>query len=162
MIVETDNKGFDFNHFYKVRERAFGRLMWRLKRHSDAYIEPRLHAMGFADFKLSYIGFLANLTEEGVTNNELAKRAGVTKQAMSKVVNLLESEGYIYTQKNQNDSRSSVIFLNDRGKALLQALFACMTEVKQRFVGKVGEERFEAMISTMVDLVNELDSQDQC
>ncbi|GAB3896903.1 hypothetical protein GCM10028825_43570 [Spirosoma agri] len=133
--------------------------MGRLKRHFDSIIEPRLHEMGFTDFKLSYMGFLANLTPEGITNNELAKRACVTKQAMSKVVSLLESEGYIHMEKNHNDSRSSVIHLSSRGEALLRAVFDSVDDVQQQFIGVVGNERWEQMIDTMVVLVQHIDQQ---
>ena len=105
--------------------------------------------------------FLGNVTEEGVTNNELAKRACVTKQAMSKVVNLLEREGYIYTKKNENDSRSSIICLSERGKALFLDLQDCMHDVKTRLASVVGEERWEQMIDTMVLLVEDLNKKDK-
>jgi DNA-binding MarR family transcriptional regulator len=159
MIVERDKKAFDYKYFWSYRERAFGRLMGRLKRHFDLIIEPRLHELGFTDFKLSYMGFLANLTPEGITNNELAKRACVTKQAMSKVVSLLESDGYIHMEKNHNDSRSSVIHLSDRGKALLEAVFESVQDIQQQFIGVVGEDRWEQMIDTMVVLVNHIDQE---
>lgn len=155
--METDKKSFDYKKLATFRDRAFGRLMGRLKRHIDSIIEPRLHAMGFTDFKLSYMGFLANLTPDGITNNELARRACVTKQAMSKVVNLLESEGYIHTEKNLNDSRSSVIYLSERGMELLKAVYESMQDVQHQFVEVVGKEKWEQMLDTMVLLVHHVD-----
>lgn len=155
--METPTKTFDYSHFERIRERAFGRLLWRMKRHCDLQIEPELHALGYTDFKLSYLQFLGNVTEEGVTNNELAKRACVTKQAMSKVVNLLEHEGYIYTKKNEADSRSSIICLSERGKALFLDLQDSMNGLKKRLAAIVGEDRWEQMIDTMVLLVEDLD-----
>lgn len=161
MNVETDKISFDFNQFRLIRERSVGRLFWRLKRFTGNYIEPRLHALGYTDFKMSYLMFLANIEEHGITNNELAKRACVTKQMMSKIVGLLESAGYIYTQKNPNDSRSSIIFLNDRGKELFVALEGCMQEARRKFDTIVGHERMEQVIETMAKLVNELEKGEQ-
>ncbi len=158
--METPNKTFDYSYFNRIRERAFGRLFWRMKRYCDMQVEPKLHALGYTDFKLSYMQFLGSVTEEGVTNNELAKRACVTKQAMSKVVNLLESEGYIYTKKNEADSRSNIICLSERGKALFSDLQECMHEVKTKLSAIVGEERWEQMIDTMVLLVEDLNKKD--
>jgi len=162
MIVEKDNTAFDFEEFKLIRGRALGRLIWRLKRFMDNFIEPRLHAMGYTDFKMSYLMFLANINETGITNNELAKRACVTKQMMSKIVSLLEAEGYIYTQKHPTDSRSSVIFLNERGKQLFVALRECMQEARNHFDAIVGHDRMEMVIDTMVDLVTELDKYNEC
>lgn len=105
--------------------------------------------------------FLSNIEEQGITNNELAKRACVTKQMMSKIVGLLEGAGYIYTQKNPNDSRSSIIFLNDRGKELFVKLEGCMQEARSKFDAIVGHERMEQVIETMSKLVNELEKNEQ-
>lgn len=161
MIVEKDKSSFDFDQFRLIRERSVGRLFWRLKRFMGNFIEPRLHALGYTDFKMSYLMFLSNIEEQGITNNELAKRACVTKQMMSKIVGLLEEEGYIYTQKNPNDSRSSIIFLNDRGKELFIALEACMQEARKKFDAVVGHERMEQVIDTMSKLVSELEKGEQ-
>ncbi|GAB3507894.1 hypothetical protein GCM10027341_43100 [Spirosoma knui] len=159
--MEIDNNSFDFNQFRLIRERSIGRLFWRLKRFTSSYIEPRLHARGYTDFKMSYLMFLSNIDEHGITNNELAKRACVTKQMMSKIVGLLEEEGYIYTQKNPTDSRSSIIFLNDRGKQLFVALEACMQEARNKFDAIVGHQRMEEVIDTMSQLVSELEKEEQ-
>ncbi|GAB4020995.1 MarR family winged helix-turn-helix transcriptional regulator [Spirosoma koreense] len=161
MSLKTDKTSFDFNQFRLIRERSVGRLFWRLKRFTSSYIEPRLHALGYSDFKMSYLMFLSNIEEHGTTNNELAKRACVTKQMMSKIVGLLEEEGYIYTQKNPNDSRSSIIFLNDRGKELFVALEECMQKARDKFDTIVGHERMEQVIETMTKLVVELEKEEQ-
>ena len=160
-FVKTDKIFFDFNQFQLIRDRSIGRLFWRLKRFTSNYIEPRLHALGYADFKMSYLMFLSNIDEQGITNNELAKRACVTKQMMSKIVGLLETEGYIYIQKNPNDSRSSIIFLNDRGKELFINIERCMQEARSKFDAIVGYERMEQVIDTMAKLVNALEKSDE-
>lgn len=159
--MERDKKSFDFDEYRLIRERSIGRLLWRLKRYMDGAIEPRLHELGFADFKMSYLIFLANIEEQGITNNELAKKACVTKQMMSKIVGLLESEGYIYTQKNPADSRSSIIFPNERGKDLFVALKVCMKEVRAKFDSIVGHDCMEQFIDTMGILANALEKNEQ-
>ena len=161
MIVETDKKIVDFEQLRELRERSIGRLVWRMKRYMDAFMEPRLHRMGFTDFKTSYLAFLANIEEKGITNNELAKRACVTKQMMSKTVSLLEFEGYIYTQKNETDSRSNRIFMNDRGFELLYAIRDYTNEAHAKFAGIVGQDRFEQTLDTLRQLANTLDMEEQ-
>lgn len=156
MVSEEANISFDYDYYRACRERSIGRLMWQMKRFMGSFIEPRLHELGFADFKLSYLPLLSNLDENGITNSELAKRACVTKQMMSKTVSLLEASGYVYTKKNEHDSRSSIIFLNERGKALFVALSQCMQEVRAKFNEIAGPERVEQMVDTLAILVNEL------
>ena len=162
-IMNTDKvlseEPFDFRTFYETRGRAIGRSLSILKRFTSRYAEQRLYELGFINFKASYIAFLASMEEGGITNNELAKRAGVTKQAMSKVVKLLEDDGYIYTVKNEKDSRSSRIFINDRGKQLLKALSGCMQEIREKFEAMAGQERVTQMIDTMQLLVQKLEQE---
>ena len=156
----TDNKPFSFELFREVRGRSMGRLAWRLKRFLDEFIEPRLHERGFTDFKLSHMRLLSNIDENGITNNELARRADVTKQMMSKVVNLLETGGYIYTKRDETDCRASRIFLNERGMTLMLALNECMTEVHAHFSTIIGEDRLSRLIDDMRDLAKGLDGLD--
>jgi DNA-binding MarR family transcriptional regulator len=157
MTPEIDKIAFDFDRFDAVRQRSLGRLSWRLKRYVENFLEPRLQERGFADFKLSYLALLANVEENGITNNELARRACVTKQMMSKTVSLLEQQGYIYTKKHESDSRSSVIFLNERGKELFMNLHECITHMHQKFSGILGTDRFEQLIDSWVLLMDSLD-----
>jgi len=104
---------------------------------------------------------IANIDEQGTTNNELAKRANVTKQMMSKMVSLLEKERYIYTTKNPDDSRSSVIFLDERGKELLIDVRQGIDQVRVKLDGIVGHDRMEEFINTMVELVTALGREEQ-
>jgi DNA-binding MarR family transcriptional regulator len=158
--LSSEAAAFDYQVFYKVRERSMGRVMSKLKRFLSRDIEEGLVGLGFSDFKASYIAFLGNLEENGITNNELAKRAGVTKQAMSKIVKLLEDGGYIYTVKDQKDSRSSLIFMNERGKQLLKAVSSYMQKIREKYNEIAGAEQVEQMIDTMVVLVRELEKEE--
>lgn len=150
-------KTFNFDQYYAIRERAMGRLMWRLKRYMHEFIEPRLENSGFPDFQMSYLSVLSNLNEKGVTTTELARRTGVTKQAMSKVVKVLEQQGYVQIQAHEKDARSSVIFLNQRGMELLTCIYHAMNELKRKFAQVIGEEELEHLSNTMHRLVEGLE-----
>ena len=157
--MNAEDHVFDFALLREVRSRSLGRLVWRFKRFMDEFMEPRLHQRGFTDFKLSYLRLIANIEENGISNNELARKADVTKQMMSKVVSLLEAEGYIYTKRDEQDSRASRIYLNERGFALLNAVHQCMQEAHDHFSTIIGPDRVERLIHDMRDLVNGLDGE---
>lgn len=152
-------KTFDFQRYYAIRDRSMGRLMWRLKRYMHDFVAPRLEQNGFQDFQMSYLSVLGNLNETGVTTTELARRTGVTKQAMSKVVKLLEEQGYIYTQAHEKDARSSVILLSQRGMELLISIYHAMNELKSRFAQIIGDDEMERLANTMHQLVEGLEKE---
>ncbi len=159
--VENEIADFNFEKFQAIRSRSLGRLIWRLKRHIHLHVEPMLIAKGHADFKLSSLAFIANIDEHGTTNNELAKKACVSKQAMSKVVKELEEHRYVYTRPNEADARSSVIFLDERGKQLFVDLNEAMTDVRTRFDKAIGAKKCRQMIDTMYDLLAVLDTEEE-
>ena len=149
---------FSFERFHAIRRRSLGRLSWRLKRYMYRSMEPLMAARGYGDFRMSSLSLLANLTEEGITNNELAKKASISKQAMSKVVKELEESGYIHTRPHESDARSSVIFLAERGKQLFVDLNEVMDIVRGRMDEVAGHERVEEMISVLYELLEVLEN----
>ncbi len=149
---------FNFERFHAIRRRSLGRLSWRLKRYMHSTTEPLMAARGYGDFKMSSMSLLANLTEEGVTNNELAKKAGISKQAMSKVVKELEESGYINTRPHESDARSSVIFMAERGKQLFVHLNEVMEVIRTRMDEVAGQERVEEMIAVLYEILEVLEN----
>ncbi len=152
-------KTFDFQQYHHIRDHSMGRLTWRLKRYIHEFVEPRLEQSGFGNFQMSYLSVMGNLNDEGVTTTELARRTGVTKQAMSKVVKLMEEQGYVSIQAHAKDARSSVIFINQRGIELLTCIYHTMNELKRKFAEIIGEEEVEHFSNTMHQLVIGLENE---
>jgi DNA-binding MarR family transcriptional regulator len=135
------------------RQRSLPRLLGLLKKDMDARITDKLVQRGYADFKLGDLVLIVNIQPEGTINNELARRARITKQAMSKVVKNLEAGGYILTRKNANDNRSSVIFLTDNGKRLLISAAEAFREIQDEYVGIIGQEDTDTLKEILGKLV---------
>jgi len=135
------------------RQRSLPRLLGLLKKDMDARITDKLVQRGYANFKLGDLVLIVNIQPEGTINNELARRARITKQAMSKVVKNLEAGGYILTRKNTNDNRSSVIFLTDNGKRLLISAAEAFREIQDEYVDIIGQENTDTLKEILGKLV---------
>jgi DNA-binding MarR family transcriptional regulator len=96
---------------------------------------------------------LVNISTEGIINNELAKKARITKQAMSKVVKNLEATGFIYTRKHETDNRATVIFLSDKGKQLVIDVSGAVQEITSFYTGIIGEKDAEQLRDILFRLV---------
>jgi DNA-binding MarR family transcriptional regulator len=150
---------FNFETMHQMRERSLGRALWRMKRHYDKVIETWLHAQGFTDVKVGYLVFLGNLDKDGVSGSDLARKAVVTKQAMSKTIKELEALGYVTIQRDANDGRAQVIYLSERGKVMFLELKNCVSHLTAKMNFIVGEARMEAMLDTMLTLLNHLEKE---
>jgi len=125
------------------RERNWVKLIFVMKRQLDAWATEAIVCQGFEDFKLGHMPLLMNISPEGITNTELAKKARVTKQAMSKVVNELLDLGYIDTIGHDTDKRSSVIRLTDKGKRLVITARKCVSKLESTYEKTFGKKSFE-------------------
>jgi DNA-binding MarR family transcriptional regulator len=56
--------------------------------------------------------------EEGVTQLELSRRAGLKPPTVSVALRRLEEEGYIVRESDVDDKRASRVFLSEKGHAL--------------------------------------------
>jgi len=136
------------------KQRSLPKLLTMLKRHVDTWAEGCLHKHGYTDFKMMFMPLLMNIDPEGTTNTELAKRAHITKQAMSKVVRELEELGYIESLPNKQDRRSSTIVLTKLGKQLVVEARIKVGELAEFYAASVGEKKYNEMIDTLMLLLN--------
>jgi DNA-binding MarR family transcriptional regulator len=102
-----------------------GKLINMWKRFFDDWAHEELNNHGYDYFKMSYMPFIMNISEQGSTNNEIAIKAKVTKQAMSKVVKELLAFDLIKIQKHETDARAALIFLTQNGKDLITDTKMC-------------------------------------
>lgn len=138
------------------RSRSLIRMLSILKKDMDWKLTERLQQRGYQDFKMGDMVLIANILPEGTINNELAKKARITKQAMSKVVKNLEASGYILTRKHETDNRATVIFLSDKGKELFVAATECIQEIQSTYTAVIGEADTETLKNILTKLLVEI------
>ncbi len=138
------------------RQHSLIRLLGLLKKDMDCRIIAKLQHKGYNNFKLGDLVLILNIEPQGTINNELAKRARITKQAMSKVVKNLEAEGYIWTCKHASDNRASLICLTDEGKKLVICASESFQEIQQEYTSIIGEQDTDALKQVLKTLVSNL------
>jgi len=135
--------------YQELKERSWGKIISMLKRHFETWAMDNLACHGYEDFKMGYMPLLMNIHPEGTTNTELAKRARITKQAMSKVVKELISLGYVATESHGSDKRSSMIYLTTRGKKLVVSSRQKISELEEEYKALLGKKKFEELKETL-------------
>lgn len=148
--TELDKK---LKESHDSKERSWTKLISIMKRQMDSWATAELAKHGYEDFKLGHMPFLMNISPEGITNTELARKARVSKQAMSKVVNELFDLGYIETVEHDTDKRSSLIRLTAKGKKLVITARQAVCGVEADYERLFGKLRFEAMKDMMIRII---------
>jgi DNA-binding MarR family transcriptional regulator len=119
-------------------------------------LAERFAAAGYADVRPSYGSVLVPLFEEdGLRLGELARRAYLSKQAMTELVRRLERDGLVERRADPGDGRASLVFLTGRSRAFAPVAARVVREldalVRRRLhPDRVGELR--AMLRELVGL----------
>jgi DNA-binding MarR family transcriptional regulator len=78
------------------------------------------------------------MDENGTRSTVLAQRAGVTKQAMSQLVRLMERQGYLEQVPDPTDTRAKVVRMTSRGEAVKTACVEVREELNRKVTRALG------------------------
>lgn len=121
-------------------------------------LHDRLNELGFGDIRPVHGFMFKRLTPNGATGIELAEFLGISKQAVSKMVDYLEQCGYIIRKAHPTDKRGKIIVLTERGLLVVQAKEKIITEIEQRWINNIGAERMQMLKEDLTKLVYEVES----
>ena len=148
--------------FQEQKYMSIGKLISHMKRHFDAWAMNEIAEHGYADFKIGYMPLIMNIKPEGITNNELAKKSMVTKQAMSKVVKELTEADYITSETHGQDKRSALIYLTPKGKKLVLSARERVVELEAVYEKVIGKKELVQFKTTIQKLIEYHDSKVAC
>jgi len=83
----------------------------------------------------------------------------VRKQSMAQAVDQLERTGYVERRPNPRDHRSRLVFLTERGASVPPVTHAAAQRVEDRWAQLLGPVEFEALRSSLEDLLTRLRDQ---
>ncbi len=143
----------ELQDFKEFRKRSWAKVIKRLRKQLDEYVEDELFRGGYGDMKIGYLPLLMNIDPEGVTNAEVSKRAEITKQAMSKIVNDLVALKYIVTEEHSNDGRSQILRLTEKGKTFIVKGKQCIGGLMDEYRALVGKKNFDNTMETLLRIM---------
>lgn len=108
-----------------------------------------VHAAGFPDQRRAHGAVMSHVPPEGIHLSELARRAGMTKQAMSELVADLQRLGYLSRQSDPNDRRLQVIHFSERGWAAIHTALRAFQEQEDELAARLGARRIQQLRETL-------------
>jgi MarR family transcriptional regulator, organic hydroperoxide resistance regulator len=123
-----------------------------VQRWNELLVE-RFTTRGFGDVRPSYGSVLLPLFEEdGLRIGELARRARLSKQAMTELVPRLERDGLVERRTDPSDGRASLIFLTSRSRNFEPVAAAVLGELDSMVRRRLEPERVEALKTSLREL----------
>ena len=122
--------------------------------HTAVYseVQAEVTRAGYSDLNPGHHIVLRNLGENGARPSELAVEAGVTRQAITKVVDDLVRRGVVRRDPDAEDGRGVIVRYTDRGLEGLGVARRHMDAMEAGFAARVGAERWAQVRTTLEEL----------
>lgn len=117
-------------------------------------IRAELHAIGIEDLPRNGAFLLAGIDSDGGPRTDLPAELGVTKQAVSQVVDILVNRGYLEREPHPEDRRRIALDLTDKGHQVVQAVLRGIEAVDRQLAERVSPEQVEAMRAGLAALTD--------
>jgi DNA-binding MarR family transcriptional regulator len=124
----------------------------------DALVEAlhtALPAAGFADIRPAHsINLFRVIDAEGTRPTELARRAGVTPQAMAEIVRYLEGHGYAERLPDPGDGRARIVRLTPRGREAAAVAGRVFTDLEAKWEEHLGGHQMAQLRKMLGELAS--------
>jgi DNA-binding MarR family transcriptional regulator len=118
-----------------------------------AEMHDGLPARGFDDIRPSHsVSVLRTVDPEGTRPGELARRAGVSPQAMAEFVRYLEERGYVERVPDPTDGRARLVRLTARGREASAAAHTVFSAIEDRWKRTLGPQRYKQLKEMLSEL----------
>ncbi len=126
----------------KTREMLIGALLRVPSEAIHRRIIRELNAAGFRDLIASHMAIFRYPGPDGVRPGVLAERAGMSKQAMNRLLGSLEDLGYLERADAPNEGRARIVRFTKRGHTAYAKAVEVLREIEQAWKAELGARDF--------------------
>lgn len=130
-------------------ERIIFELLYLLKRQTDKALVKAFETLWPGDFNITFMPYFMSIGMKGISNHDLVSKIMVTKQGVSKTIKELERLGLVYSNKNESDARSRMIFLTQEGIDLYHAIKKMGDHTTSEYKKLLGRKRYDYFIESI-------------
>lgn len=117
-------------------------------------VRQELSAAGFADLPRNGPYVLGGMVNGGGSAADLVRQLGISKQAASRLVDVLVENGYLERAEDPDDRRRMILTATERGEAAAAATHAGVSEVDERLERALGAGERTALRAGLVALID--------
>ena len=101
-----------------------------------------LNAAGFKELSLPHMALLRYPGPDGARPGVLAERAGMSKQAMNRLLGTLEDFGYLVRSDAPDEGRARMVRFTKRGHAAWAKTLEVLREIEREWAVELGQKDF--------------------
>jgi len=136
-------------------EASFGQTLLRCARLVDEAALARVAARGIA-VRPAHTRLFPHLGPDGTRLSDLAKKLGVTKQAVGQLVDELASEGLLEVVPDPADGRARLVRVTAAGRDAIRGGLRALADVERDLAARVGAATVARAGKALAELVEAL------
>ena len=126
----------------KTRDMLIGALLRVPAQAIQRRIIRELNAVGFDGLSMPHMAVLQFPGPDGVRPGALAERAGMSKQAMNRLLQSLEELDYIVRSDAPDEGRARVVRFTNRGRAAYSKVLGILGNIEHEWSAELGSKDF--------------------
>ena len=127
-------------------EQDVGFLLAQALRRFNQRLLREFSARGFGEIRASYGSVLIPLfAKDGLRLAEVARRAGLSKQAITGIVKECEQDGLVLRERDPDDGRAFCLRLSGKGREFQRTAEAVLAGLDDELVRSLGKKEYEAL-----------------
>lgn len=126
----------------KTKDMLIGALLRVPSEAIHRRIIHELNAAGFKELILPHMALFRFPGPDGVRPGVLAERAGMSKQAMNRLLGSLEDLGYLVRSDAPNEGRARIVRFTKRGHAAYAKAIEVLSDIEREWRAELGPKDF--------------------
>ena len=122
-----------------------GQLLLRAFRWFDEGLIGALHAAGWPELTRAHSLVFAHLDPGGARTAEIARRAGVSRQAVHQTVQELQRLGLVRLVPDPTNRSAKLVVPTDRGRDSIRVAKATLTDLEGELAQRLGRDQVRAL-----------------
>jgi DNA-binding MarR family transcriptional regulator len=126
----------------KTRDLLIGALLRVPAEAIHRRIIRELNAAGFKELGLPHMAVFRYPGPDGARPGVIAERAGMSKQAMNRILGSLEDLGYLVRSNAPDEGRARVVHFTKRGHAAYAKAIDVLRDIEREWTAELGPKDF--------------------
>ena len=133
----------------KARKHGIGRLLLLARRDFLSRLAQKMAGRVPKALLHSSGALLPFIDLEGTRSTELARRLGISKQAVGKIVRELEDAGFLRRAHDEADGRAYLVSFTDAGVDYLLEMHDAITQIEREYEALTGVEQMKTLRASL-------------
>lgn len=109
--------------------------------------EEAFRERGLCGGQVSYLRLICS--EEGLSQDEIARILFVNKSSVTRQLNQLEKIGFVLRKTDEEDRRANRIYPTDKARALFPKIMEYLDDWNERITIDVGDQNYDDMVQIL-------------